>query len=161
MLLHLFEWLQHNSWIVTINSSAWISAALELTHYFSFFLLVGSIAIVDLRIMGVAGRRQSATQLSEQVFPWIWTGLGLTVLSGFLMFAGDATEYLHNSVFHEKLYIILLAAVFGVMVQRNVPKWDKLPAMPMWGKFVAFVSLALWVGAILMGVNVPAITGVG
>jgi uncharacterized membrane protein len=161
MLLHLFESLQHNSWIVTISSSAWISAILELTHYFSFFLLVGSIAIVDLRLMGVAGRRQSATQLAEQVFPWMWTGLGLTVLSGFLMFAGDATEYLHNSVFHEKLYVILLAVAFGVMVQRNVPKWDKLSAIPAWAKFVAFVSLALWVGAILMGVNVPAITGVG
>jgi uncharacterized membrane protein len=161
MLLHLFEWLQHNSWIVAVNGSAWLSAILELAHYFSFFLLVGSIAIVDLKIMGVAARRQSATQLAEQVFPWMWTGLVLNALSGFLMFAGDATEYLHNSVFHEKLYVILLAVAFGVMVQRNVPKWDTLPAIPVWGKFVAFVSLALWVGAILMGVNVPAITGVG
>jgi len=95
MLQSLFYSLQHNSWVVAVNSSGWMSAILEVTHYFSFFLLVGSIAIVDLRIIGVAGRRQSARQLAEQVFPWIWTGLGLAVLSGFIMFAGDATEYLH------------------------------------------------------------------
>ncbi len=161
MLQSLFYSLQHNSWVVAVNSSGWMSAILEVTHYFSFFLLVGSIAIVDLRIIGVAGRRQSARQLAEQGFPWIWTGLGLAVLSGFIMFAGDATEYLHNSVFHKKLFVILLAGVFGVVVQRNVPKWDRLPAIPAWAKFVAIVSLALWVEAILMGVDVPEITGVG
>jgi uncharacterized membrane protein len=157
----LFEGLQHNSWIVAINSSGWMSALLEVTHYFSFFLLVGSIAIVDLRIIGVAGRRQSATQLAEQAFPWIWAGLALAVLSGFIMFAGDATEYLHNSVFHKKLFVIFMAAAFGVVVQRNVPRWDRLPAIPASAKFVAFISLFLWVEAILMGVNVPAITGLG
>jgi uncharacterized membrane protein len=161
MLPHLFELLQHNSWVVAINSSGWMSAILEVTHYFSFFLLIGSIAIVDLRILGVAGRRQSATRLAAQAFPCIWTGLGLAVVSGFVMFAGDATEYLHNSVFHKKLIVVLLAAAFGVMVQRSVPKWEQLPTMPARAKAVALVSLLLWVEAILMGVNVPAITGVG
>ena len=71
-----------------MNTSSWMSAVLEVVHYFSFFLVVGAIAIVDLRIMGVAGRKQSATRLAEQAFPCIWTGLCFTVLSGFVMFAG-------------------------------------------------------------------------
>jgi hypothetical protein len=161
MLQHLFESLQHNSWIVGMNSSAWIAAALEVTHYFSFFVVVGATAIVDLRIMGVAGRKQSATLLAQQAFPWIWTALGFAVLSGFVMFAGQATDYLHNSIFHRKLLVILLAAMFGAWIQRSVSKWDQSPSLPAWAKLVALVSLALWVGAILMGVDVPAITGVG
>jgi uncharacterized membrane protein len=161
MVQHLFESLQHNSWIVGMNSSPWISAMLEVTHYLSFFVLVGAIAIVDLRIMGLSGRRQSATRLAEQAFPWIWTGLCFAVLSGFVLFAGDATEYLHNSIFHRKLLVTLLATVFAVWVQQNVSKWDQSSSMPAWAKIVALVSLALWAGAILMGVEVPAITGVG
>jgi uncharacterized membrane protein len=161
MLQHLFESLQHNSWITGMNSSPWISAFLEVTHYFSFFVLVGAIAIVDLRIMGLAGRRQSATRLAEQAFPWIWTGLCFASLSGFVMFAGQATDYLHNSIFHRKLLVILLATIFGAWVQHSVSKWDQSASMPARAKVVALVSLTLWVGAILMGVDVPAITGVG
>src|ERR1700730_17661532 len=158
---HLFESLQHNSWITGMNGSPWISACLDGPQYFSFFVLVGAIAIVDLRIMGVAGRRQSATCLAEQAFPLIWTGLCFASLSGFVMFAGQATDYLHNSIFHRKLLVILLATGFGAWVQHGVPKWDRSPDTPPWVKIVAFISLALWVGAILMGVDVPAITGVG
>jgi uncharacterized membrane protein len=161
MLQHFFEQLQANSWIVAMNTSAWMSAVLEVVHYFSFFVVVGMIAIVDLRIMGVAGRKQSAAQLAEQAFPWIWTGLCFAVFSGFVMFAGQATEYLHNSIFHRKLLVILLATVFGAWVQHSVSKWDRSPGVPARAKIVAFVSLALWLGAILMGVDVPAITGVG
>ena len=161
MLQHFFEWLQHNSWVVGMNTSAWMAAALEVIHYFSFFVVVGAMAIVDLRIMGVAGRKQSATQLAEQAFPWIWTGLGFAVLSGFVLFAGQATDYLHNSIFHRKILVVLLASALGAWVQHGVPKWDQSPSMPAWAKVVALVSLALWVGAILMGVDVPAITGVG
>ena len=161
MLRHFFESLQHNSWIVGMNTSPWIAAALEVIHYFSFFVVVGAMAIVDLRIMGLAGRKQSATELAEQAFPWIWTALGFAVLSGFVMFAGQATDYFHNSIFHGKLLVILLASVFGAWVQHGVPNWDRSPAAPAWAKIVALISLALWVGAILMGVDVPAITGVG
>ena len=149
------------SLMIPMNTSAWMSSVLEVIHYFSFFVVVGAMAMVDLRIMGVAGRKQSATRLAEQAFPWIWTGLCFAVLSGFVMFAGQATDYLHNSMFHRKLLVILLAVIFGACVQRNVAKWDQSPSVPAGAKVVALVSLALWVGAILMGVDVPAITGVG
>jgi hypothetical protein len=144
-----------------MNSSAVMSVIIELIHYFSFFMLVGTIAIVDLRVLGVAGRGQTVAQLAELVFPWMWTGLGLTVLSGFIMFAGDATAYLPNSVFHVKLWVILLAIVFGVIMEWNVPKWDHSPSTARMAKLMAFVSLALWIGAILAGVEVPALTGLG
>ena len=161
MIQHFFDWLEHNPWIVAMNTSASISAALEVIHYFSFFVLVGATAIVDLRIMGLAGRKQSAAQLAELAFRWIWTGLGFAVLSGFIMFSGNAGQYLHNSIFHRKLLVILLAVIFSAIVQRNMPKWEGQQAMPAGAKLAALVSLALWVGAILMGVDVPAITGVG
>jgi len=161
MIRHFFEWLEHNPWIVAANSSASISAGLEVVHYFSFFVLIGAIAIVDLRILGLAGRRQSAARLSELAFPWVWTGFGFAVLSGFIMFAGDAGQYLHNEIFHRKLLVIVLAAAFAALVQRNVAKWDRHAAIPAGAKLVALISLLLWVGAILMGVDVPAITGVG
>src|SRR6266851_2287513 len=161
MLLHLCRWLQDNSFIAAINGTAWTAAAVEIIHYFSMFILVGPMVIVDLRVLGLVGRRQDATQLADRLFSWIWASLALNFLSGFLMFAGSATAYYRNDVFYDKMGVILLAIVANIIVQQNVRKWDQLPAMPAWAKLIAVLSIGLWIGAIIAGVEVPALTGVG
>jgi uncharacterized membrane protein len=161
MLLHLCRWLQDNSFIDLINGTAWTAAALEIVHYFSMFMLVGSMVIVDLRVLGLVGRGQDATQLADRLFPWIWASLALNFLSGFFMFAGSATAYYHNDIFYDKMGVILLAIVANIVVQQKVRTWDQLPAMPAWAKVMAVVSIGLWIGAIIAGVEVPALTGVG
>jgi len=161
MFLHLCRWLQDNSFIAAINGTSWAAASLEIVHYFSMFVLVGSMMILDLRVLGLVVRRQDATQLANRLFPWIWTSLALNVLSGFLMFAGSAVSYYRNSIFYDKIIVILLAIAANIFVQQKVRKWDRLPAMPGWAKCLAAVSIGLWLGAILAGVEVPALTGVG
>jgi hypothetical protein len=161
MLLHLCRWLQENSFIAVINGTSWSAAALEIVHYFSMFIMVGSMLIVDLRVLGVIGRRQDATQLADRLFPWMWYSLALNFLSGFLMFAGSATSYYGNDLFYDKMAVTLLAVIANIIVQQKVRTWDKLPDMPVWAKAVAFASICLWVGAIIAGVEVPALTGVG
>lgn len=161
MFLHFCTWLQHNSIILALDNSVVLYALLAILHYTGFFLLVGTIAIVDLRIIGVAGRGQDVTSLGKQLFPWMWTGLIFAFISGFLMFAGDATDFALASVFQIKVGVILLAILFGVIVQWNVPKWGAMPSIPASAKLLAIVSLVLWIGAILAAVEVPALSGVG
>jgi uncharacterized membrane protein len=161
MLLHLCRWLQDNSFIAAINGTSWTAAALEIVHYFSMFVLVGAMVIVDLRVLGLVARRQDATQLADRLFSWIWISLALNFLSGFLMFAGSAASYYDNGIFYDKMIVILLAVVVNIIVQQKVRKWDQLPAMPAWAKLFAVVSIGLWIGAIIAGVEVPALTGIG
>jgi uncharacterized membrane protein len=161
MLLHLCRWLQDNSFIALINGTAWTAAALEIVHYFSMFILVGSMVIVDLRVLGLVGRQQDATQLADRLFPWIWASLALNFLSGFFMFAGSAIAYYRNDIFYDKVGVVLLAIIANIVVQQKVRKWDQLPAMPASAKLIAVVSIGLWIGAIIAGVEVPALTGVG
>ena len=128
-MLHICQALQQNSWIIALNSSVIITAIFELCHYAGFFLLVGSIALVDLRVLGVAGRSQTATAMAEQLFPWMWTGLAFACVSGFLMFAGDATDFYDASLFRVKMLVLLAALAVGIFVQWQVPRWDRRPAM--------------------------------
>ncbi len=79
MLLHICRWLQGNSFIAAIDGTAWTAAVTEVVHYFSMFILVGSMVIVDLRVLGLVGRRQDATQLADSLFPWMWASLALNV----------------------------------------------------------------------------------
>jgi len=161
MLLHICRWLQENSFIALINGTAWSAAAVEIIHYFSMFILVGSMLIVDLRVLGLVGGGQGATQFADRLFPWIWGSLALNFLSGFVMFAGSAIAYYGNDIFCDKMGVILLAIAANLIVQQKVDKWNQLLAMPASAKFLAVLSIALWVGAIIAGVEVPALTGVG
>lgn len=160
-LIRIGEALQDNSLIVTLNSVGWMAATLEIVHYFGMFVLVGTIAIVDLRVMGLAGQQQSATRLAQRLFPWMWAGLALNFLSGFVMFAGIAASYIPDPTFHLKMWVILAALIFGIVVQWKVPAWDRSAAMPIGAKLVAAISLLLWLGAILAGNEVPALSGIG
>jgi hypothetical protein len=116
---------------------------------------------VDLRVLGVAAKNQGLAQVAETLFPWTWTALGLALLSGFLMFTTDAGDYYPDTVFRVKMAVIFFALLFTVLVKRNVPKWDKQPIISIGGKLVALTCLILWIGAILAGVEIAAISGLG
>jgi uncharacterized membrane protein len=161
MLLHICRWLQENSLIAVINGTAWTAAAVEIVHYFSMFILVGSMVIVDLRVLGLVARRQDPTLLAARLFNWMWISLLFNFLSGFFMFAGSATAYYRNDIFYDKVAVVLLAIAVSFIVQQKVRSWTQLPAMPAWAKLMAVVSIGLWIGAIIAGVEVPALTGVG
>jgi hypothetical protein len=152
----LCEWLEQIPWIVTITNSAVLISLVWLVHYIGFFLLVGTTAVVDLRILGAAARNQKLAPLAGQLFPFAWTGLGMVIASGFIMFAGQATTFYPTAVFRIKMGIVLLALIFGVIVQGKSPVWGSAPSVPAAAKWLAFVSLALWIGAILAGLEVPA-----
>ena len=150
------EWLEQIPWIVTITNSAVLISLVWLVHYIGFFLLVGTTAVVDLRILGAAARNQKLAPLAGQLFPFAWTGLGMVIASGFIMFAGQATTFYPTAVFRIKMGIVLLAFLVGVIVQRKSLFWGLAPSVPAAAKWLAFASLALWIGAILAGLEVPA-----
>jgi hypothetical protein len=156
-----FESLEHASWVTTIGTTGWLYSGLSVIHYFSLFVMVGTIVIVDLRVLGLAAKNQSLAQVAETLFPWTWTALALALLSGFLMFTTDAGDYYPDTVFRVKMAVIFFALLFTVLVKRNVPKWGQLPVISMGGKLIALASLVLWIGAILAGVEIAAISGLG
>jgi Family of unknown function (DUF6644) len=164
--LHNFgEWLEHFSWVQTISTTAWLYSSISVVHYFTLFILVGTSVLVDLRVLGLAARRQPVVEFAAQVFPWMWTAFGFAVLSGFLMFTTDAGDYLPDTVFEVKMTVILLALIFTivvqVMIQRRGLEGGQQPSLPGWAKAMAVLSLIFWIGSILAGVEIAAISGLG
>jgi len=119
------------------------------------------MAVVDLRVMGVAARKRNLAELSDQVYPWAWTGLALAIISGFFMFATDAGDWAPDRVFHVKLAMIGISLVLAILVQVWVPKWSAAPEIPMWAKILAAVALLFWIGTILSASEIPAMEGLG
>lgn len=158
---HFCELLQHSPWIIALDSSIVISTIFELCHYLGFFLLVGSIVLVDLRVLGIAGRGQTATSMAQQLFPWMWVGLVFAFVSGFFMFAADAVDFYGASFFRLKMLVLVIALVVGIFVEWQVPRWERQSAISVGAKTIALISMLLWVATILVALEVPAINGVG
>lgn len=134
---------------------------LEVVHYFSLFMIVGSMGVVDLRILGLLGRKQNVAGLAQDALPWMWIGVVLNVISGLIMFSAEATAYYMSPPFRIKMLLVLLAVVVGIIVNQNAPKWGKLETIPIGVKVLALVAIVLWIGAILAGNETPAISGTG
>jgi hypothetical protein len=134
--------------------SDWLFPIVETLHVMAFTLVVGSIAMVDLRLLGVASRDSSISRLSEEVLPWTWIAWSLAALFGSLMFIAKAHVYAGNLQFRLKFVCMALAAVnmliFHFSAYRQVARWD-MGELPISAKAAGALSLLLWVGVVFFG----------
>src|SRR2546425_9876175 len=126
----MWEALQHTGWITTLATSRWLYGLVSVVHYSAVFFCVGTIVLLDLRILGVAGRNKNLSVLAEQRRPWTWIGFGAVAVSGFLLFAVEAGDFAAVTPFLLKMLVILLAVVFALAIERSLPKGGRAPAMP-------------------------------
>jgi hypothetical protein len=157
----VWESLEQVGWVKVLATTGWLYSSVSVIHYFTLFFFIGTIVLVDLRILGLAGRGQTISLLADQLLPWTWIGFTLAMISGFLLFTTDAGDYAPDHVFQAKMLVVLLALIFTVIVHRGQRKWNQLPAIPLGVKVIAALSLLLWLGAILAGVDIAALSGLG
>jgi hypothetical protein len=157
----LFERLETNPFIAHIGQTGYLYNTFSVLHYFCIFVMVGSMAMVDLRVLGIAAKRATISQLAGQMFPWMWTAFAIAMLSGFLEFLPSGGDFQGSHQFQMKELFIILAVVFGIIVQLGVRKWSDMPEPPVIAKVIAVLSILCWLGAMVFALNVAAIDGLG
>jgi hypothetical protein len=89
----LLEWVQASSWAVFIHRRAWAFTTVEVVHVFAIAMVIGTIMIVDLRLLGLASTKRPVAELSRRVLPFTWAAFVVAVIAGSLLFISRATEY--------------------------------------------------------------------
>jgi hypothetical protein len=128
---------------------------LETFHVFGFSLWVGSIFILDLKLLGLIKR---APYYHYHLVPWAYVGLGLALVTGVLFIAGN-TDYLQNPALQRKLALILVAAVLATffhtrLVDAHIDTTRDAP-MPMVAKLAGGSSIVLWIGVLVLARMIP------
>jgi hypothetical protein len=149
----LFEAMEHWGWVAWIGKH-WILEVISVLHYFTIFWVVGTIALIDLRVLGIAGMRQTATEWQKQLAPWMWTAMIVCLTTGFLEFAPGGGDFYVNPMFKAKVIATALGIVLAVAVYRGVPRWERSSSFPGSAKALAALCLLVWVGTILLGVEI-------
>jgi hypothetical protein len=132
----------------------WLYPAVETVHIVGIALLFGSIAVLDLRLLGVS-RMLSVRRLTAHVLPWTAASFLLIVPTGLAMFTAHASEFIGSPVFALKMCLIMAAgvnaAVLHAGVFRNAGAWDVNVPSPLAARAAAAISLLLWACVIACG----------
>jgi hypothetical protein len=138
-----------------IRDSLFIFPLLESAHVLGLALVFGTIAVIDLRLLGLASRERSFRRMASDILKWTWAAFALTALTGTLMFITNAAVYFHNTSFRVKMALLVLAGlnmlVFELTAGRTIREWDQAPSAPPIGKAVATLSLVIWIAVIFAG----------
>lgn len=138
-----------------IRDSLYLFPFIESLHVLGLTVVFGTIAILDLRLLGIASIKRPVSRVAADVQPWAWAAFALTAVTGALMFVTNAGVYYHNLYFRLKMAMLLLAginvAMFELTVNRSLRRWDTEKAAPGAGRAAAAVSLLLWVLIIFAG----------
>src|ERR1700676_1947695 len=147
-VLKFMEWLGESAAANAMNGPEWAFPVVESLHFIGFAFLIGTIAIVDLRLLGLAMRRQPAGQLDAELAPWTLAGLAMMLITGPLMFSADALRYYVNPSFRIKMACLVAAIVFNFTLHRMAARSQK-PGVA--GILAACVSLLLWTSVLGAG----------
>ncbi len=138
-----------------IAESPWMFPTIESVHVIAIALVVGSIAVVDLRLLGFKSAHFKVTERVNHLLPFTWVAFAVALISGGLMFLSQAKTYCGNIHFRLKLVALALAGVnmiaFHVLGYRDVARWDSSAKTPPAAKFAGSVSLTLWVSIVCLG----------
>jgi hypothetical protein len=152
--LALLQWLESTPLSLFVMQSAFGFSALDMIHIAAISVVFGMIAVVDLRLLGLASRDCAVTDICGEALPWTWSAFGIAVLTGVVMFTGQAVKYSGNFAFRMKLLLILLAGinmlVFHFVTYRGVAKWDRAP-VPLSARVAGAISLACWAAVVAYG----------
>jgi hypothetical protein len=149
------KWLEALPWAVFIHKTPWAFTTVEVVHVFAVSMVVGTIAIVDLRLLGLTSARRPFVELSRQVLPFTWAAFVLAVIAGALLFISRATEYFGNTLFWFKMALIVLAGInmmiFEFITVRGVKEWnlDRTPPPP--ARLAGGISIVCWMLVIGFG----------
>jgi len=149
------NWLQNTSVAIHIRDSLLLFPLLESTHVIGLAIVVGTVVIIDLRLLGLATTHRAFSRLGADTLPWTLCGFAVAAVTGALMFTTNATVYFHNTWFRAKVLMLGLAAlnaiVFEMTARRTLGDWDLRRSTPPMARTVAAISLVIWVGVIVAG----------
>jgi hypothetical protein len=134
-----------------IAESTWAFPALEVVHIFAISMVFGTIAIIDLRLLGLASTKRPYTEMARELLPWTWAGFFAAAICGSILILSRPTGYFDNEDFRLKFVCMGLAGlnmlVFQLITSKHVANWDR-GRPPLAARVAGALSILLWIGVV-------------
>ena len=151
--MQFLVWLEHTAIANAIRTTPWMYPTFETLHYVGLSLLVGSIMLIDLRVLGFWRSLQLKSMLG--LLPFAWVGFIINATTGSLLFIYGATNFGPNSAFLLKMVFIVIAGLnalaFDLAIRRARSDWVAADRPPSYVKVLAALSFVLWICVVTAG----------
>lgn len=148
MILSLAQWAQATAFFTALRQSWYVYPAVMSTHLLGIALFGGMVLLTNLRLLGLALKDRSVTDVVEQMRVPKRIGLILVATCGILMLGSKAEEYYYNIFFRTKITLLALMFLHGWYFRRsvyyNTAEIDRAPQISARAKVAASLSLLLW-----------------
>ena len=154
-ITEFLKWLQTQPLAVFIHKTAWAFTTVEVVHVFAIAFMIGTIMIVDFRLLGFGSAKRPFTEFSRLLLPFTWVAFATAVIAGALLFISRPLEYFGNVVFWTKMALIALAGinmiVFEFITVRGVKEWDLAKTPPLAARLAGGISITCWLLVLACG----------
>jgi hypothetical protein len=150
----VLTWLEHRPFAIAIAESTWLFPITETIHVLALTVVVGSVAMMDLRLLGLGNKERAASDVIASSLPWAWCAFAVAFVAGSLLFSSKAATYYTTLPFRIKMVCLALAAlnmlIFHFITGRGMAAWDR-GAPPLSARLAGACSLTLWVIIVATG----------
>lgn len=155
MLHNIQAWLGETTLAGWVRDSVPFKALLESFHILAIALVLFSVGMITMRLMGLAGRGESATAMVKRFAPWIWGSLAVVFATGLVLLTGAGRRGLDNPMFAVKAATLLGAIVLTLILQQalsaNAAFWELTAGRRAAARLVAPLCFLLWLATVCAG----------
>lgn len=154
-LLEFCQWLNDTGPATALRESTLAFPIVESIHTLAITLVVGTVAILDLRLLGFVLKKAPVSKVAAQILPLTWKGFAVMAATGLLLFCAEAAKSYHNPAFRLKLILLVLVGlnplIFHFTIYKSVDQWDVASKTPGRARLAAVLSLSLWTAIVVAG----------
>ena len=144
MLLPFFEWLDTLAIGDWISESADAAPYINVGHLLALGVGIGSVLVVDLRLLGRGMSNQPLAKVARNARPWLIGGLILMLLTGIPQVLSLPIRQYYSPFFWTKMRVLMITLIFTFTLRHKVTMADENKIGPVWGKVVGLASIGLW-----------------
>ena len=146
-----FVALAHSTLGQAMQTSKWGFALVETVHLLALAVLGGSVLVVDLRLLGVILKRESARTIGRDLSRLLLGSLALLIFSGIALLSEEALKCYYSPAFRWKMALLAAAVLFYFTLHRRALLHTDKDEPNLWSRAAAILSLALWLGVGVAG----------
>ena len=150
------EWLSTTFLSVFIQKhNSWVIPTIQIIHIVGIGVVLGSVFMIDLRVLGWAGTDQTLRQATSRFGPWLTAALCLLLATGALMVIGEPVRELVTFSFWLKMLFVavgtVIAAIFQITLRKHEQQWEETIVNRRSIKCLAVLTFLIWVCIIILG----------
>ena len=152
-MMSFLAWIESWSFCVWVRetSSVFGEPMFLFFHTLGMSMIAGVSAVIDLAFLGFWPK--SSIKPLEKLYPVMWTGFCLNLVTGTVLLLADATTKIPSIVFWTKMVFVFTGVYLLTVIRKKIFGFPQLEQglLPAGARVLAFASIFCWLGAIEAG----------